>query len=282
MSIIFKYMVKDKDNCDSLKVQRVKIDEEKLHELEHGVWKFPSSHALIGHIASGKSTLLHNLLTRFWKPVFGNRIILFSPTAISDPIISTMIDNEELFCHFLEYSNDTLRNVLEILEDDETPDDKWLIVFDDCLDSIPRSGTRESRFFNKFFANHRHAVREGKISLVFALQKWSGLNSVIRTNLAYVYLMGKSSESELKKMSEEMNCLSGSDSKKFIEIYEKVKQDNPYNFMCCDYKKLRILKNFDELMFDALTNTDYSDTNQDVDCESDDKGSDDDDDDKKK
>ena len=51
MSIIFKYMVKDKDkkkDC-SLKVQRVKIDEEKLHELEHGVWKFPSSHALIGH-----------------------------------------------------------------------------------------------------------------------------------------------------------------------------------------------------------------------------------------
>ena len=60
---------------NSLKVEPVKIDEKLLNKVEHGIWEFPSLHLIVGKIASGKSTFLHNIITRFYEPVFKQNII---------------------------------------------------------------------------------------------------------------------------------------------------------------------------------------------------------------
>ena len=248
-----------KSNDKTLKVQPVDIDESKLNVVHHGPWTFPSLHLVIGKIASGKSTWLYNVLTRFWNPIYKENIILFSPTARNDPIMDELIQNDKIFIHFTEYTNEVLKRVLEVINEDENPNSKWLIVFDDCMGQIPSTTSREGKYFNKFICNMRHMPTEGKISVIIAIQKFSSLNNVIRSNAHYIYLMGKSSEQELKNMANEMNAISGSSSEKFMELYEKAKEgDHPYHFAMLDFKKLRFMKDFDTLLFDAMNNQDLS------------------------
>ena len=248
----------------SLKVEPVKIDEKLLNRVEQGIWEFPSLHLIVGKIASGKSTFLHNIITRFWNPVFKENIILFSPTARNDPIMNTLIEGDKIFIHFTEFTNDIAKRVLEVIKEDENPKSRWLIILDDAMGMIPNTNSREARWFNKWIANFRHEPVEGKVSIFISIQKFSSVNNVVRSNLHYIYLLGKASEKELKQYSEEMNAISGGSSDKFLELYKKSKEgSHPYHFMTLDFKKLRVLKDFDELLFDGLNNQDISKTMED-------------------
>ena len=243
----------------SLKVEPVKIDEKLLNRVEQGIWEFPSLHLIVGKIASGKSTFLHNIITRFWNPVFKENIILFSPTARNDPIMNTLIEGDKVFIHFTEFTNDIAKRVLAVIKEDENPKSRWLIILDDAMGMIPNTNSREARWFNKWIANFRHEPVEGKVSIIISIQKFSSVNNVVRSNLHYIYLLGKASEKELKQYSEEMNAISGGSSSKFLELYNKSKEgSHPYHFMTLDFKKLRVLKDFDELLFDGLNNEDIS------------------------
>ena len=248
----------------SLKVEPVKIDEKLLNRVEQGIWEFPSLLLIVGKIASGKSTFLHNIITRFWNPVFKENIILFSPTARNDPIMNTLIEGDKIFIHFTEFTNDIAKRVLEVIKEDENPKSRWLIILDDAMGMIPNTNSREARWFNKWIANFRHEPVEGKVSIIISIQKFSSVNNVVRSNLHYIYLLGKASEKELKQYSEEMNAISGGSSDKFLELYKKSKEgSHPYHFMTLDFKKLRVLKDFDELLFDGLNNQDISKTMED-------------------
>ena len=243
----------------SLKVEPVKIDEKLLNRVEHGIWEFPSLHLIVGKIASGKSTFLHNIIDKFWNPVFKENIILFSPTARNDPIMNTLIEGDKVFIHFTEFTNEIAKRVLEVIKEDENSNSKWLIILDDAMGMIPATNSREARWFNKWIANFRHEPVEGKVSIIISIQKFSSVNNVVRSNLHYIYLLGKASEKELKQYSEEMNAISGGSSEKFLELYKKAKEgDHPYHFMTLDFKQLRVLKDFDNLMFDGLNNRDVS------------------------
>jgi len=245
----------------SLKVEPVKIDEKLLNRVDHGIWEFPSLHLIVGKIASGKSTFLHNIIDKFWNPVFKENVILFSPTARNDPIMNTLIEHDKVFIHFTEFTNEIAKRVLEVIKEDENPKSRWLIILDDAMGMIPATNSREARWFNKWIANFRHEPIEGKCSIIISIQKFSSVNNVVRSNLHYIYLLGKASEKELKQYSEEMNAISGGSSEKFLELYKKAKEgDHPYHFMTLDFKQLRVLKDFDKLMFDGLNNKDVSDT----------------------
>jgi len=245
-------------NEKNLKIEPVKIDESKLNVKDYGLWSFPSLHLMVGKIASGKSTFLNNLINKIWNPVFEDRIILFSPTARNDPIINKLIEDEKIYAHFPVFNMDIMDKVLETLDEDEN-DDRYLIVLDDAMGMIPATNSREARWFNKWIANFRHEPVEGKVSIIISIQKFSSVNNVVRSNLHYIYLLGKASEKELKQYSEEMNAISGGSSDKFLELYKKAKEgDHPYHFMTLDFKQLRVLKDFDKLMFDGLNNKDVS------------------------
>ena len=173
----------------SLKVEPVKIDEKLLNRVEQGIWEFPSLHLIVGKIASGKSTFLHNIITRFWNPVFKENIILFSPTARNDPIMNTLIEGDKIFIHFTEFTNDIAKRVLEVIKEDENPKSRWLIILDDAMGMIPNTNSREARWFNKWIANFRHEPVEGKVSIIISIQKFSSVNNVVRSNLHYIYLL---------------------------------------------------------------------------------------------
>jgi len=234
-------------NEKNLKIEPVKIDESKLNVKDYGLWSFPSLHLMVGKIASGKSTFLNNLINKIWNPVFEDRIILFSPTARNDPIINKLIEDEKIYAHFPVFNMDIMDKVLETLEEDEN-DDRYLIVLDDAMGMIPPTMSREGQRFNKWIANFRHVPREGKCSIIISIQKFSSVNNVIRSNIHYMYLLGKVSEKELKQYSEELNAITDGSDKKFIELYHQAKAGSKYNFMKLDFKKLRVLKNFDEIL----------------------------------
>lgn len=236
-----------KDNNCNLKIEPVKIDESKLNVKDYGLWTFPSLHLMVGKIASGKSTFLNNLISKIWSPVFDDRIILFSPTARNDPIINQLIEDEKIFAHFPVFNMDIMDRVLETLDEDEN-DDRYLIVLDDAMGMIPPTMSKEGARFNKWIANFRHVPKEGKCSIIISIQKFSSVNNVIRSNIHYMYLLGKVSEKELKQYSEELNAITDGSDKKFIELYHQAKEGCKYNFMVLDFKKLRVLKNFDDIL----------------------------------
>jgi len=231
------------------KIEPVEIDKTLLHELDHGIWQFPSVHIMIGKIASGKSTFIYNLINKIWYPAFQERIILFSPTGKNDPIINGLIENDQIFCHFEEFNMQILDRVIETIAEDDDENNRYLIVFDDCMSQIPQTISIQGRLFNKYLCNFRHIPTEGKITLLFSIQKFSSLNNVLRANSHYIYLLGKSSEKELKFYSEELNAIAGGSSDKFMELYHEAKEGNKYNFAMLDFKKLRFLKNFDTLLY---------------------------------
>jgi hypothetical protein len=239
-----------------LKIQPVDIDENQYNRAKHSLWEFPSAHLILGKIKSGKSTLLHNMISKLWTPVFDDRVILFSPSC-GDPIIRDLIDNDKLFYHSETFSMDALETILSIIKSEEDDPTKagrrWLVVIDDAMGSINHSiNSYEGRRFCKMYASFRHMYGEGKITIVMAIQKFIGaVSPVVRANLHYVYLLGKASEKEIKDMSEELNAIAGGDSKKFTETYHRIKSGSPYNFAFLDFNRMVMMRNFDTVMYSA-------------------------------
>lgn len=246
-----------------LTIQPVEIDESQYNRANHALWEFPSAHLILGKIKSGKSTLLHNLVTKMWKPVFDDRVILFSPS-IQDPIMRDLVDKDHLFFHTETFSMDTLEAILEIIKSEEDDEEKrgrrWLIILDDAMGVINHGiNSYEGRRFSKFYASFRHMYGEGKITLVMAIQKFVGaVSPVIRANLHYVYLLGKMSEKEVKDLSEEMNAISGGDSKRFIELYHRSKAKGMYDFMFLNFNRMEVMRNLSDLLY-STEGGDFSD-----------------------
>ena len=236
-------------NKNSLKIEPVKIDESKLNVVDHGYFKFPSLHLVIGKVASGKSTFINNLISKIFNPVFKDNVILFSSTAGNDPILKELIDNKKIFFHFPTYNQQTLETVLDMIRDEDGSNDRYLIVFDDLANIIPKTMSKDGQYFNNFIANFRHICQEGKISIIITTQKYTTINSFIRSNSHYVYLLGRASQKELKTYSEELNAITDGTEEKFLECYRQCKSDK-YDIMLLDFINLRVMKNLDELVHD--------------------------------
>ena len=252
---------------ESFKVKPVDVDESKFNAVDYGIWTFPSLHVFIGSVASGKSTLLYNIVTDFFYPIFENRIILFSPTAMNDPLTLDLIENNHVFINFPEYTNETLERVLQVIKEDndDRPEgsegiERWLIVFDDMLNQLPKSNTKESKFFNKFISTYRHGAgiaQEGSISIAIFNQRFGGLINTIRSNASYYMFLGSHSEKHINEYSEQLNGVFGGSDEKFIEFYNKAKVDK-CDFLTLDFRKLRAYKNYDTLLYDRDTSSEIA------------------------
>lgn len=252
---------------ESFKVEPVDIDESKFNAIDYGIWTFPSLHVFVGSVASGKSTLLYNIVTKFFYPIFENRIILFSPTAMNDPLTLDLIENNHVFINFPEYTNETLERVLQVIKEDndDQPEgsegiERWLIVFDDMLNQLPKSNTKESKFFNKFISTYRHGAgiaQEGSISIAIFNQRFGDLINTIRSNASYYMFLGSHSEKHIKEYSEQLNGVFAGSDEKFIEYYNAAKVDK-FDFLTLDFRKLRAYRNYDTLLYDRDTSSEIA------------------------
>ena len=229
-----------------MKIKPVPIDESKYNKAEIDPFVFPSLSVFIGHVASGKSTLLYNLL-EMTKPVFNGNVILISPTIMNDPIQQKMIEDDLVLEHYDFYTNDLMQHILEAIKEDK--DEKYLIVFDDILSMTPKHMTREGRWWNAYISQYRHRPNEGQVSLMFFLQYYKDLSPVIRSNLAYLGLLGVHSEKHIAQYAEELSAATGGTAQSFNEVYSKAKEGK-FDFLLLDFRKLRALRNLDTVLYE--------------------------------
>ena len=244
----------------SKKIQAVEIDESKYNTAELDPFVFPSLSVFIGHVASGKSTLLYNLI-KLTEPVFKGNVILISPTMLNDPIQKKMLDDDMILESYDFFNNDLMRSILDAIKEDE--DEKYLLVFDDILSMTPKHMTKEGRWWNSYISQYRHRPNEGQVSLMFFLQYFKDLSPVIRSNLSYLGLLGVHSEKHQAQYSEELSAATGGTSESFYKVYNEAKKGK-YDFLLLDFRKLRALKNLDVVLYDRdkefnNTNTDSND-----------------------
>jgi energy-coupling factor transporter ATP-binding protein EcfA2 len=231
---------------NNMKIKPVPIDESRYNKEELDPFVFPSLSVFIGHVASGKSTLLYNLL-ELTNPVFKGNVILISPTILNDPIQQKMVEDELILEHYDFFSNELMKHILDAIKEDK--DEKYLIVFDDILSMTPKHMTKEGRWWNAYISQYRHRPNEGQVSLMFFLQYYKDLSPVIRSNLSYLGLLGVHSEKHLKQYAEELSAATGGTEESFYEIYEQAKVGK-FDFLLLDFRKLRALRNLDTVLYD--------------------------------
>jgi hypothetical protein len=236
-------------------IKPVDIDESQYNKIQHQVGAVQFTHpcliANVGHVKAGKSTLMYNHITDFFKPIFEDRIILFSPS-YNDPIIKKLIDEELVYAHYPDYSNDLLKGVLEIIKENhkDNPNDRWLICFDDLLASMFRHNmSKDGRWLNAYIARYRHFPVEGAISLMFFSQYWRDYSSIMRSNTTFVNFLGSHSEKHRKVYAEELSAVFGGDEKKFMEIWNKAKRGK-FDFLSLDFNELKAYRNYEEVIYD--------------------------------
>lgn len=230
----------------NLKIQPVDIDESKYNTAKLDPFVFPSLSVFIGHVASGKSTLLYNLI-KLTEPVFKGNVILISPTMLNDPIQQKMIEDDMILEHYDFFNNDLMKHILDAIKEDE--DEKYLIVFDDILSMTPKHMTKEGRWWNSYISQYRHRPNEGQVSLMFFLQYFKDLSPVIRSNVSYLGLLGVHSEKHQAQYAEELSAATGGTSESFYRVYNEAK-NGKYDFLLLDFRKLRALKNLDTVLYD--------------------------------
>ncbi len=233
-------------NPSSKLIQPVDIDESKYNKSELDPFVFPSLSVFIGHVASGKSTLLHNLI-RMTEPVFKGNVILISPTMLNDPIQQKMIEDDMVLEHYDYFNNELMKHILDAIKEDE--DEKYLIVFDDILSMTPKHMTKEGRWWNSYISQYRHRPNEGQVSLMFFLQYFKDLSPVIRSNLSYLGLLGVHSSKHQQQYAEELSAATGGTDESFYKAYNEAKSGK-YDFLLLDFRKLRALKNLDTVLYD--------------------------------
>lgn len=238
-----------------LEIKPVEIDESKFNKVELDPFVFPSCTIVLGAVASGKTTWLHNFI-RITKPVFNSNVILFSPTLKNDPILDKLIDEDEILEYFENYTNGVLMKVLETIKEMSegnlgSEEQKYLIIFDDILGSLPRVGSRDANWFNKFISTYRHGggiAPEGSISLCFCIQKFTSLLPVLRENASYYVLLGQFGDRNLKHLAEELHPACGYKDSDFMECWEMAHQQ-PYDFLMLDFRKMKSYRNLTDLLY---------------------------------
>ena len=162
----------------------------------------------IGRKGSGKTTIIKNLLDsdQGFKKRFHN-IYLISKTAEHDDKLKRLVEELDEDGKFYNTCNDGI--VEEVLDKIKKFNKEYttkhkkkkpenLVLFDDCLDSLPLSVEKNSAI-NKLIVGHRHY----KTSIIISVQKWSAVNRLIRNNADCVSYFTNQNDKENKSFQEE-------------------------------------------------------------------------------
>jgi len=243
------------------KIKPVDVETDGFNEEEYGMFQFPSLGVGIGHVAAGKSTLMYNLIDKL-DPVFQGNVIIWSPTIMNDPIGKKLEEREMYLEHFEEYSNANLQAVLNVISQQDDKKEKYLLVFDDILGMLPKNMmSKDHKYFSSFISTYRHGggiAGEGQISLLFFTQYYKDLSPVLRSNATYYFFLGSHSEKHINQYSEELNAITEGSSDKFLELWNRAKGSNRYDFLTLDMRKLKAYKNLDEKLYDRDNTTSSS------------------------
>ena len=220
------------------KILKVRDKFEKYYT-EHNFFSLPFKLCICGKSQlSGKTTVILNLLLRdqFYKKHFkGDNIYIVSGNKLDNKIKMLMEQKDIPDENFMDYNEETLTDLYEILEEEfeearssgEKPDSK-LIVFDD----ISFSGNLKNREYgivSRIVCNGRHIM----LSSVFTCQKYTQLSTTVRENLTGSIFFGASLK-QLDLIVQDHNFLEHN--KAFIKMF-KANTKEKHDFLVINYSK---------------------------------------------
>lgn len=202
-----------------------------------------------GGKGSGKSTMVLNVLKNknAYKGFYDN-IILVSPTALRDSKFDKLRQElEEEDKYFTNCDDETIETIMKNLQDfndefDEKEENRKphnLIIFDDCLSSLPKS-TQKSKF-NELITTSRHL----KTSVWLLVQKFNKVNPLIRDQADLISIFKTNNKQELQTIEDSLNV----DKKEFNDLYTFATYE-PNSFLHISFfgGQPKYFKKFDEIL----------------------------------
>lgn len=236
---------------DNLKIKPIKteqVEDPRWDSLDERLPKPPFLMVLQAPIASGKTTMLVNLLYNpaFYEDKFDS-IVIASPTIHNDlnwnaalkddrNTILTGDDLDKLDDLIGRIYDLQLNRVQEALEEEVHPP-HMLLVLDDCLGLL-----------GKKFASTCTRLRHPRLSVIVSTQNFRSLPVQCRENAQHYVVFSTSNDKELAKITEEFSGVYGE--QKFMECYREATKEK-YNFLVMHRMRKQLYKNFDTLLFDA-------------------------------
>jgi len=193
-----------------------------------------SSVIITGKSGSGKSVLLHNLLTRkefYNKYEYFDKIFIISPTAEQDDIQKGL--NIPDSCVFTDLEEAT--QVIKKLEDHQTKQikekgsakaSKFCLILDDCVGHQKFMNSKE---FTNLFIKSRHY----NITVFFLTQHFNRLPKICRLQASYLVFFAISN-AEAESIAESFSPPNIT-KKNFLKLIDDVLRE-PFQFLCINMR----------------------------------------------
>jgi len=215
----------------------------------------PTTALFIGTRNSGKSTIIHNLLSNAYKKYF-HRIIIMSPNINMDELYMDLCTDQKIDisdCH-AQFDDEILQSVMdrqiavqeminEIKSENEglSKDDRRhvpkmprvLIIIDDSAPSLGE---------NKVLKNLFQIGRHQSISTFLITQKYKQLNTALRANAENIIITRVANKQEMNSITEEKNIPI------LARFLEQLADEGKYNFAWID-RWDKVHKNFSEKVY---------------------------------
>jgi polyhydroxyalkanoate synthesis regulator phasin len=207
--------------------------------------------AIVGSKGRGKTSLLMNVLKEpikngGYKKHFDN-IYYFSTSAKNDKktnkLVNELDEDGKFYDEFNEANmNDVFDKIKKYNEEfkEENGEDKIpynLIIFDDVMVDLPKS--MQQSMLNRLVPNARHH----NTSLFFLLQRYNGMNPLIRSQLDLISWFKTDNSREMKILMEDINI----DKNRLQNLYE-FSTEGPNDFLHINLLNRKFYKKFDEII----------------------------------
>lgn len=198
---------------------------------------------ILGRCGSGKSSILHSLLTEGYvhkgKSLFDEAAIFLGSMDSVETFHNLPIKNKAILHEFSPevfeaYVEDLRAHQLERLEKNKRPLNIALI-FDDFVGQnlLKRQKNGKSSPLERLALTSRHELN-ASIFLLSQCYKNTGFSSPSIRNNTTTYVIANMTKPEIEKISEE-HCNNYTPDQ-FVQLYNEM-QETPFNFMVIDYRR---------------------------------------------
>lgn len=231
-------------------ILKVKDPSDKNHIKIPILADLPFKLAIVGksQVSLGKTTIILNLFLRdkYYKKYFdGINIYIISNNAVDKKLKILMEELEIPDSNFMEYDEDKLDALYDVLEEEHIEEKKKLqklIIFDDVAYSNSLKGS-QTGVISKIVMNGRHIL----LNSIFTTQKYSLLGTNLRSQLTGIFI-GSTSTKELELIETDMNYLE--DKKKFMKLMRENTKSRNFvfiNFTNTEDQGMYLNSNFEKI-----------------------------------
>lgn len=208
-------------------------EDKRFNKLPHHdvLFKPPFTMAVLGAIASGKSSFTYSLIHQHYKKYF-DEVVVVCGTLDSKQSWEGMNQRKVVFLDAFDES--AFSAYIKQLEEDQAERKakgkfpiRVLMILDDCVfDNFHKNrGVLENLFMT---------CRHYFISIILCLQHSKQITPAIRNQIMY-YVLHRLTANDLKKVADEHSNLLSSD--EFIKMYNDIHKQGKHEFLIVNYKK---------------------------------------------